>query len=145
MALALLLLATGIALVALAQRGQGDNGSVDLADRVDIIRLPVQSLITDSNGIVVTVPDGAAREYAVSGHPFSLPPRIMMRTGQSIEVRNDDSLTHVILGMAVPAGSSKSRTLDRPGFEVYSAGCAAHAKGTELTTLVISAPAAASE
>ncbi|MFM9106390.1 MAG: hypothetical protein ACKOWF_06785 [Chloroflexota bacterium] len=103
---------------------------------------PAGPVAVAAAGILVTVPGGTATEYATNGHRFELPPVIELRSGQSIEVRNDDLVTHVILGMAVPAGETRSRTAGEPGYEVYSAGCAAHAAGSAMTTLVISGPPA---
>ena len=96
------------------------------------------AMLQTNEGIEVTVPNGTAASYSASGHGFSLPPVIRMRTGQHVRVRNEDSLTHVILGLRVAAGETVSRFLERPGYEVYSAGCAAHAAAPEMTTLIVS-------
>jgi len=88
--------------------------------------------ITDE-GLTVDVPEG----LAAYGHPFALPPTITLHPGQRIIVRNHDSITHVVLGMAVKAGRSADRVLERPGLEIYSDGCAAHTVGIGMTTLII--------
>ena len=88
--------------------------------------------ITDE-GLTVNVPEG----LAAYGHPFALPPTIRLHPGQRIIVRNNDSITHVVLGMAVKAGGSSDRVLERPGLEIYSDGCAAHTVGIGMTTLII--------
>jgi plastocyanin len=88
-------------------------------------------------GLVVTIPEGTAESISRDGHLFELPPSLHLTVGQSVSVRNEDRLTHVVLGMAVPPGETRTRTLENPGYEVYSGGCAAHARGSGMTTLII--------
>jgi hypothetical protein len=95
-------------------------------------------LVETENGIDVTVPAGTAEASAASIHGFSLPPVIRLKMGQTLSVRNEDSVTHVILGLRVLSGQSAARTLEQSGYEVYSAGCAAHATAPEMTTLIVS-------
>lgn len=90
----------------------------------------------NEEGIVVTVPRGLAQQR----HPFELAPIMAMTVGQRIEVRNEDEIAHVVFGMVVPPGGSKTMTLDRAGILVYSSGCAAHVSGSGLTTVMVSDP-----
>ena len=90
----------------------------------------------------IVVPAGTAAQVGDGGHGFALPPTIEMRAGQTIEIRNDDRLTHVVLGEAVPAGTVVRRLVDKPGIEVYADGCAFHSVGVGdgMTTLIVTAP-----
>ncbi|HEU0115165.1 MAG TPA: hypothetical protein VFQ80_10835 [Thermomicrobiales bacterium] len=86
----------------------------------------------------IVAPAGAFDRLAAGGHDLDLPPVLRMRVGQTIEIRNDDSLTHIVLGQVVPPGQAVRRTLTQPGIEVYAAGCAIHASGTGMTSLIVS-------
>ena len=96
---------------------------------------PVEML---PEGLVVTGPSGTADLSTHGGHPFALPPTLRLRVGQTIEIRNQDRIAHVVLGMVVPAGEIGTRVVATSGYEIYSAGCAAHVTGTGLTTLIVS-------
>jgi hypothetical protein len=86
------------------------------------------------------VPAGAFDRLAAGGHDLELPPVVRLRVGQTLAIRNDDRLTHIVLGEVVAPGQTVRRTLTQPGIAVYAAGCAAHAAGSGMTSLIV-APA----
>lgn len=94
--------------------------------------IPAAWVLTDE-GLAVVLPAG----LAAHGHPFSLPPTITLESGTAIRVHNNDVITHVVLGMAVPAGESTTWNAGAPGIEIYSDGCAAHSVGSGMTSLII--------
>ncbi len=94
--------------------------------------IPAAWVLTDE-GLAVELPAG----LAAHGHPFSLPPTITLESGTAIRVHNNDAITHVVLGMAVPAGDSATWNAGAPGIEIYSDGCAAHSVGSGMTSLII--------
>lgn len=94
-------------------------------------RSPIRSV---DDGLEITVPAGAG---VGGGHAFALPPTIRLRVGQTVSIRNGDAIAHVVLGVLVRPGATARRTLDAPGVEVYGVGCAVHAGGTGLTTLIV--------
>jgi len=123
--------------VALLLRGAGtpvDRPAAPVGGLVPVHQPGV--LFRNADGVVVTVPKGLAQQR----HPFELPPTIEMSVGQRIEVRNEDEIAHIVFGMVVPPGGARTMTLDEPGIQVYSAGCAAHVSGSGLTILKVSAP-----
>jgi hypothetical protein len=88
--------------------------------------------------LTIVAPAGAFDRIAAGGHDLDLPPVLRLRVGQTIVIRNDDRLAHILLGEVVEPGQTVRRTLTAPGIEVYAAGCAAHASGTGMTSLIVS-------
>ena len=137
-----LVLALGVVTVLLALLLVVAGPTAAPADEASHETHAVAPLTMDGDTLRIVVPAGTAAQVGDGGPGFALPPTIELRAGQTIEIRNDDRLTHVVLGEAVPAGTVVRRLVDTPGIEVYADGCAFHSVGVGdgMTTLIVSAP-----
>lgn len=107
-------------------------------DAAELSHANSANVTMNGDTLTVVAPAGAFDRVAAGSHDLDLPPVLRMRVGQTIEIRNDDRLTHILLGEVVPPGQIVRRTLTQPGIEVYAAGCAAHVSGTGMTSLIVS-------
>ena len=57
---------------------------------------------------------------------YEMPAVIQLTTGDTIILRNDDTVPHMILYAFLMPGETHERTLTMPGSEVYSSGCGLH-------------------
>lgn len=69
-----------------------------------------------------------------------MPSVISLKVGDTITLRNDDDVTHMILYAVLKPGETQQRTFMKPGSEVYSSGCGVHgASILNFTTIFVSA------
>jgi hypothetical protein len=68
-----------------------------------------------------------------------MPAVIRLTAGDTIILRNEDTVPHMILNAFLLPGETHERTLTTPGSEVYSSGCGLHcASSLNFTSIFIS-------
>ena len=75
----------------------------------------------------MVIPPGAAADQRAGGRGYEMPAVIQLTTGDTIVLRNDDTVPHMILYAFLMPGETHERTFTTPGSEVYSSGCGVHA------------------
>jgi hypothetical protein len=97
---------------------------------------------TPADGVLtLVIPPGAAADQRLGGRGYTMPDVIQLTAGDTIVLRNDDSVPHMILYAFLMPGQTHERTLLTPGSEVYSSGCGVHgASFLNFTTIFVSEP-----
>lgn len=99
---------------------------------------PVDGVLT------MVIPPGAAADQQAGGRGYEMPSVIDLNVGDTIVIRNDDDMPHMIMYTFLMPGETNTRTFMEPGSEVYSAGCGLHAASfLNFTTIFVSDPSAA--
>ena len=89
--------------------------------------------------LTMVIPPGAAADQKVGGRGYQMPDVIQLTAGDTIVLRNDDSVAHLILYALLMPGETDARTFLTPGSEVYSSGCGVHAASfMNFTTIFVS-------
>jgi FtsP/CotA-like multicopper oxidase with cupredoxin domain len=89
--------------------------------------------------LLVDIPAGSFDAFASDFHGYVVPPVIRLRAGDTIQINNHDTGTHMIFYEVVPPGSSLSMAFDTPGNYVYSSGCAGDPRMNSFTTIIVTA------
>ena len=94
---------------------------------------------TPTDGVLtLVIPPGAAADQRLGGRGYAMPGVIQLTAGDTIVLRNDDSVPHIILYAFLMPGQTHERTLLTPGSEVYSSGCGVHgASFLNFTTIFV--------
>jgi hypothetical protein len=88
--------------------------------------------------LTLVIPPGAAADQRRGGRGYTMPDVIQLTAGDTIVLRNDDSVPHMILYALLMPGQTHERTLLTPGSEVYSSGCGVHgASILNFTTIFV--------
>jgi hypothetical protein len=97
---------------------------------------------TPADGVLtLVIPPGAAADQRRGGRGYTMPDVIQLTAGDTIVLRNDDSVPHMILYALLMPGQTHERTLLTPGSEVYSSGCGVHgASILNFTTIFVGEP-----
>jgi hypothetical protein len=104
--------------------------------------VPTSALVlpgTPTDGVLtLVIPPGAAADQRRGGRGYTMPDVIQLTAGDTIVLRNDDSVPHMILYAFLMPGQTHERTLLTPGSEVYSSGCGVHgASILNFTTIFV--------
>jgi hypothetical protein len=93
-----------------------------------------------TNGMLtMVIPPGAAADQRAGGRGYEMPAVIQLTTGDTIVLRNDDTVPHMILYAFLMPGETHERTLTMPGSEVYGSGCGLHgASSLNFTSIFVS-------
>ena len=118
----------------------GHSDGIVMAGHVMVPSAPTDGVLT------ITIPRGTDSSMKQSGDAgYHLPPVIRLTIGDTVVIRNDDDVPHMILFTFLLPGESVTRVLTTLGSETYSSGCAAHAASfPDFTTIFITKPASAS-
>jgi hypothetical protein len=93
-----------------------------------------------TNGVLtITIPRGTDATMDSSGDAaYHLPSVIHLTIGDTMVIRNDDVVPHMILYTVLMPGESDTRIFTATGSETYSSGCAANAaEFHDFTTIFI--------
>jgi hypothetical protein len=102
---------------------------------------PVLPGVPADGVLTLVIPPGAAADQRLGGRGYTMPDVIQLTAGDTIVLRNDDSVPHMILYAFLMPGQTHERTLLTPGSEVYSSGCGVHgASFLNFTTIFVSEP-----
>ena len=109
-------------------------------DDVSPIRVVAPSAPTDGR-LEIVVPQGLDAAMKASGDPaYHMPSVIRVRVGDTVVIRNEDTVPHMILYTFLLPGETDTRLITRAGSEAYSSGCAANAADFhDFTTIFIAA------
>jgi hypothetical protein len=88
--------------------------------------------------LTMVIPLGAAVDQQAGGRGYVMPDVIRLTVGDTIVLRNDDDVPHMILYAFLMPGETDERTFTAPGSEVYSSGCGVHAASIlNFTTIFV--------
>ncbi|HKG25135.1 MAG TPA: hypothetical protein VKB09_05760 [Thermomicrobiales bacterium] len=93
-----------------------------------------------TDGVVsIVIPPGTDAAMRRSGDAgYHMPSVMRLQVGDTIVIRNDDSVPHMILYTFLLPGQSDRRTFTTDGSEAYSSGCAANAaEFLDFTTIFV--------
>jgi hypothetical protein len=95
---------------------------------------------TPMDGVLtLVIPPGAAADQRLGGRGYTMPDVIQLTVGDTIILRNDDNVPHMILYAFLMPGQTQERTFITPGSEVYSSGCGVHgASFLNFTSIFVS-------
>jgi hypothetical protein len=112
------------------------SGFGALADPASVPTMPA----APTDGVLIMViPPGAAADQRAGGRGYQMPDVIQLTAGDTIVLRNDDTVPHMILYAFLMPGQTYERTVMTPGSEVYSSGCGVHgASFLNFTTIFVS-------
>jgi hypothetical protein len=118
-------------------------GQTPSLSRLGASAVPISAPVlpgTPTDGVLtLVIPLGAAAEQRLGGRGYTMPDVIQLTAGDTIVLRNDDSVPHMILYAFLMPGQTHERTLLTPGSEVYSSGCGVHgASFLNFTTIFVS-------
>ena len=89
--------------------------------------------------LTLAVPPGAAADQQEGGRGYVMSDVIRLKLGDTIVLRNDDTVPHMILYAFLMPGETQERIFTTPGSEVYSSGCGVHAASIlNFTTIFVS-------
>ncbi len=92
--------------------------------------------------LTLAIPPGAAADQQAGGRGYVMPDVIRLTIGDTIVLRNDDSVPHMILYGFLMPGETDERAFTTTGSEVYSSGCGVHAASfLNFTTIFVAEPA----
>jgi plastocyanin len=109
------------------------GGTTAMHDRVVAPAAP-------TNGVLaVIIPRGADAAMKASGDSaYHMPAVMRVRVGDTMTIRNDDDVPHMILYTFLMPGETDTRVFTKAGSETYSSGCAANAADFhDFTTIFI--------
>jgi hypothetical protein len=138
----ILLGALTLASIAVGMRGATAGQSASLSI-LGVTAVPTSAPVlpgTPTDGVLtLVIPPGAAADQRLGGRGYTMPDVIQLTAGDTIVLRNDDSVPHMILYAFLMPGQTHERTLLTPGSEVYSSGCGVHAVSfLNFTTIFVS-------
>lgn len=91
---------------------------------------------------LVVIPLGTQERMIKTGiDEYQLPSVVRLHVGDTIVIRNEDIYPHAILDAFLLPGQSETRTLTKPGSEIYSAGCSVVSVAATGFTSIFIAPA----
>jgi hypothetical protein len=147
--------ATLIAVVALAASilwvgsARGDDAPIPVAvashnDHANMMMGPhvVAPAYSTDGALTITIPRGTDAAMHSSGDAaYHLPSVIRLTIGDTMVIRNDDVVPHMILYTFLMPGERDTRVFTTIGSEAYSSGCAANAASFhDFTTIFVVAP-----
>ena len=121
-------------MVAAAHDHHGDMAiHTETHDRVVVPAGPTDGLLE------IVIPRGADAAMKASGdQAYHMPAVIQVRVGDTMVIRNDDVVPHMILYAFLMPGQTDTRLFTTPGSETYSSGCAANAaEFHDFTTIFV--------